>query len=199
MANPTSLFNRVGYIVILAGSVLVAMHFSKAFPLAAIGGGILGFDMLRVGIGWNWSRTAAKETVTEEFRRLLLHDFLGVKVWGAVIAALLFWILRNSPMDIVQLTVYILGLSSLSGALREWRLRSVEHAPKARAVHTVLGAWALYSALYSMSTPFHMVDLYGFLYRYWLMVPLGLLGEYWLYQAIVRYPARSEKLMDADD
>jgi hypothetical protein len=199
MANPTPLFNRVGYVVMLAGSVLIAMHFSTAFPLAAIAVWILGFDMLRVSVGWNWSRSAARPTVPEEFKRLLMQDFLGPKVWAAVIAALLFWFFRRVPIDTWELAVYILGLSVISGALREWRLRSTEHAVKARAIQTVLAAWALCSALYSLSRPLHVVDLYGFLYRYWLMIPLGLLGEYALYQAILRHPARSEKLMDAED
>ena len=199
MASPTPLFNRVAYVAMLAGSVLLAMYFSVVFPLAAIALWIVGFDMLRVGIGWNWSRSATKETVPEEFKRLLMQDLLGPKVWGAIIAVALFWVVRNSPMNILQLAVYILGLSVLSGALREWRLRAEKHAPKATAVHLVLFLWALTSALYTTSPSLNLVDLYGFLFHYWLMLPLGLLGAYVMYEAVRRNPVRSEKLMDADD
>ena len=199
MASPTPLFNRVAYVAMLAGSVLLAMYFSVVFPLAAIALWIVGFDMLRVGIGWNWSRSAAKETVPEEFKRLLIQDLIGPKAWGAIIAVVLFWIVRNSPMNILQLAIYILGLSLLSGALREWRLRSKKEAPKARAVVFVLFLWALYSANRSISSALPVVDLFGFLHRYWLMLPLGLLGAYFLYQAVRLHPVRSEQLMDADE
>ena len=44
-----------------------------------------------------------------------------------------------------------------------------------------------------------MVDLFGLLFHYWLMLPLGLLGAYVLYQAVRLHLVRSERLMDADD
>lgn len=199
MANPTPLFNRVAFMVFLAGFLLLEMYAFEALPIAAIAFWILGFDGLRISVGWNWSRSAAKSTVGEEFKRLLKQDLAGWKVLGAAVAVLLFWFLQRTPIDLLQLVVFVLGFSLVSGALREWRLRSEAVAPKAKALQLILFLWAMFNAIPQKFHPLPAVDLYGFLFRYWLMLPLGVLGAYAMYQAVLHHPVRSEKFMDADD
>ena len=199
MANPTPLFNRVAFIIILAGVLLVDVYLYPTLPVAAIAFWMLGFDGLRVSVGWNWSRSAAKPTVAAEFQRLMVQDLAGWKMLGAVTALLIFWLLHRVPINIPQVLVFVLGLSLVGGALREWRLRSASAAPKAKAVETVLQLWALVNMVPQKNHPLPAIDLYGFLHHYWLMLPLGVLAAYAMYQAILRYPVRSEKLMDAYD
>lgn len=199
MANPTPLFNRVAFIVFLAAIPLAYAYNDETLPFAAIAFWILGFDAIRVSVGWNWSRSAAKEKVRKEFGRLLIEDLVGWKVIGAFFAVLLCWLLHRPTIDVPRIVVFVLGLSAVSGALREWRLRSEKEAKRARAVVFVLFFWALYSANRSISSALPVVDLFGFLHQYWLMFPLGLLGAYVLYQAVRIHPVRSERLMDADD
>lgn len=199
MPNPTPLFNRVAFIVFLAAAVLLYVYFDAALPIAAIAFWIFGFDAIRTSVGWNWSRSAAKKNLGDEFKRLLVQDLLGWKVLGALLAVLLSWVLHRPPVDIPRLGVFVLGLSLVSGALREWRLRSEKETPKAKAVVFVLLFWALYSANTSISSALPVVDLFGLLFHYWLMLPLGLLGAYVLYQAVRLHLVRSERLMDADD
>jgi hypothetical protein len=199
MANPTPLFNRVAFIVFLAAALLLFVYSDATLPIAAIAFWILGFDAIRTSVGWNWSRNAAKENVGEEFKRLLVQDLVGWKLLGAFLIVLINWALHRSPVDIPRLVVFVLGLSVASGALREWRLRSEKEAPKAKAVVFVLLFWALYSANASIASALPVVDLFGFLFRYWLMLPLGLLGAFVLYQAVRLHLRRSERLMDADD
>jgi hypothetical protein len=118
MANPTPLFNRVGFMVFLAGLLLFEAYAFEVLPVAAIAFWILSFDGIRASVGWNWSRTAARPTVTAEFQRLLKQDLAGWKLLGAVAAVLLFWFLRKAPVNIPQILVFVLGLSLVSGALR---------------------------------------------------------------------------------
>ncbi|MBK8581815.1 MAG: hypothetical protein IPL86_08275 [Flavobacteriales bacterium] len=199
MANPTPPFNRVAFIVLVAAALLLYTYFAQALPIAGIAFWVFGYDTIRVSVGWNWSRSAAKPSVPEELKRLLVQDLAGWKILGAFLAMLLFWLLRKVPVDVPRLVVFVAGLSVVSGAIREWRLRSVEQAPRAKAIGFVLMFWALYSAASQTGAALQPVDLFGYLFHYWLMIPLGLLGVYAMYQAVRQHLVRSEVLMDADD